>query len=70
VHDALDGLARHDPEAARVAELRFFVGLTNEEIASQIEKSEATVKRVWTFARAYLYREVRRGQSHRARRTP
>ncbi len=52
--DALDGLARLAPRQARVVELRYFGGLSVEETASVLESSAATVKRDWTFARAFL----------------
>ncbi len=52
---ALDRLAELDPRKARVVELRFFGGLTMEEIAAVLEISRATVERDWSFARAWLY---------------
>jgi len=58
VDRALDALARLDPEAARVAELRYFAGLSVEETADAMDLSPATVKRRWTVARAWLYREL------------
>lgn len=53
---ALDGLARLDARQAKIVELRFFAGLTVEEIARALEISAATVGREWTSARAWLYR--------------
>src|SRR5690606_22304514 len=61
VDRALDALARLDPEAARVAELRYFAGLTVEETADVMDLSPATVKRRWTVARAWLYRRLTDG---------
>lgn len=58
VHDALDALARFDPRQARIVELRFFGGLTNEETAEVLGISAATVKRDWTIARAWLHAEL------------
>jgi len=55
---ALEKLARRHPEAARVVEMRFFGGLTNEECASVIGSSPRTVSRHWEFAQAWLYREI------------
>ena len=52
--DALDGLARLAPRQARVVELRYFGGLSVEETATVLDSSAATVKRDWTFARAFL----------------
>jgi len=61
VHEALDRLARHDAEKAELVKLRFFAGLTIEEAARALGLSEATAKRHWTYARAWLYREINRG---------
>jgi RNA polymerase sigma factor (TIGR02999 family) len=52
--DALKQLADAFPRAADVVQLRFLVGLTTEETAKQLSLSAATVKRDWTFARAWL----------------
>jgi RNA polymerase sigma factor (TIGR02999 family) len=56
--EALSRLERIDPEQARIVELRYFVGLTNEEIADSLKMSVATVKRRWALARAWLFREL------------
>ena len=55
IHDALDRLATIDPRKGRIVELRFFGGLTTEEIAELLQVSPATVERDWSFARAWLY---------------
>jgi len=55
---ALDRLAAVDARKARVVELRFFGGLTEQETAECLEISLATVQRDWTMARAWLFREV------------
>jgi len=55
LEQALDGLAKLDPRKSRVVELKFFGGLTTEEIAEVLAVSGATVEREWTFARAWLY---------------
>lgn len=57
---ALERLAALDATQARVVELRFFAGLTNEETAEAMGVSPATVKRAWTVAKAFLYRELTR----------
>jgi RNA polymerase sigma-70 factor (ECF subfamily) len=54
--EALDGLTRLDPRKAQVVELRFFGGLTNEEIAAFLDISSDTVLRDWRLARAWLHR--------------
>ena len=60
VNDALDKLAREDSKAAELVNLRFFAGMTNEEAAVALGVSVRTAKRHWTFARAWLYDEIRR----------
>jgi RNA polymerase sigma factor (sigma-70 family) len=59
LNDALSRLERLDPEQARIVELRYFVGLSNEDTADAIGVSVATVKRRWALARAWLYRELK-----------
>lgn len=56
--EALSGLAAVKPRHARIVELRFFGGLTIEEAAQVIGVSHATVEREWSFARAWLRREI------------
>jgi RNA polymerase sigma factor (TIGR02999 family) len=56
--DALSALAELDERKSRVVELRFFGGLTNEEIAGLLNVSVETVKRDWRFARNWLLREL------------
>lgn len=60
--DALKQLAERDPQESRIVELRFFAGLTVEETAAVLEISPATVKRDWSMARAWLSRQVKRGE--------
>jgi RNA polymerase sigma factor (TIGR02999 family) len=55
---ALTKLATIDPEQARIVEVRFFGGLTIEETAEALAMSPATVKRRWSIARAWLFREI------------
>jgi RNA polymerase sigma factor (TIGR02999 family) len=61
VHEALERLAAEDPEKAEVVKLRFFVGLENSEVAALLGVSEKTVQRHWAFAKAWLFRAMRRG---------
>ena len=56
--EALDALARLDPRKGRVIELRFFGGLSAEETAAVLDVSTKTVIRDWTFAKAWLQREM------------
>ena len=56
--DALDSLAELDPRHARIVELRFFGGLSVPETASVLKISTATVKRDWSYARAWLHRRL------------
>ena len=57
---AMNRLAALDARQARVVELRFFAGMTLEEIAEVMEMSLGTVNRDWRTARAFLARELRR----------
>ena len=63
--EALDALAHVDPRKARVVELRFFGGLSTEEAATVLAVSTRTVARDWTFARAWLQREMARSRPPR-----
>jgi RNA polymerase sigma factor (TIGR02999 family) len=56
--EALTRLEAIDPEQARIIELRFFGGLSIEEAAAAMDMSPATLKRRWTLARAWLFREL------------
>jgi RNA polymerase sigma factor (TIGR02999 family) len=58
--DALQTLAKIDARQSRVVELRFFAGLSLDEISEALEIGPATVQRDWTAARAWLYRELSR----------
>ena len=58
VSEALDRLAAEHPVQAEVVKLRYFVGLTNEEIGQLLDISGSTVKNYWVFARAWLFREI------------
>ncbi len=58
VNDALDRLALVDPKKAEIVKLRVFVGLKVSEIAALLDCSEKTVQRDWTFAKAWLSREL------------
>ena len=58
INDAVEKLAREDDQAAQLVKLRFFVGLDYEKASEALEISPRTAKRSWTFARAWLYKEL------------
>jgi RNA polymerase sigma factor (sigma-70 family) len=58
VDEALTALSAIAQRQARVVELRYFGGLTEEEVASALDTSPRTVRRDWEFARAWLAREL------------
>ncbi len=58
--EALTRLAAEEPVAAGVVEMRFFAGLEERVIGEALGVTERTVRRHWTFAKAWLYRELRR----------
>ena len=57
--EALDKLAKEDPAKAELVKLRFFAGLTMPEIAQAKKISLATAERHWTYARTWLYAELK-----------
>jgi RNA polymerase sigma-70 factor, ECF subfamily len=59
LHEALDRLAALDERQARVVELRFFGGLSVEEVAEALDVSKRTVEGEWTHAKAWLGHELR-----------
>ena len=61
--EALDKLAAEDPTKAELVKLRYFTGLTVEEAGEMIGVSRATADRYWAFARAWLYTEIRKGDT-------
>ena len=61
--EALNRLATVDPRAAELVKLCFFVGLTQEQAAKELGISISTVERTWAFARAWLFREIQKGQN-------
>lgn len=65
--EALSRLAQRDPRQARIVELRFFGGLSENEAAEVLGISVRTVKRDWAVARAWLYREIGERSSTRRR---
>ena len=60
IDEALERLKLQDPETAQVVLLKFFGGLTNEEIVSITGTSDRTVRRQWNYAKAWLYKSIRK----------
>jgi DNA-directed RNA polymerase specialized sigma24 family protein len=56
--EALNRLVAVDSRAAEVVKLCFFIGLTQEQAAKELGLSLATAERLWSFARAWLLREI------------
>lgn len=59
VNDALEKLTMVDPQAADLVKLRFFAGLDGEETAAALGVPVRTASRLWAYARAWLYRELK-----------
>jgi RNA polymerase sigma factor (TIGR02999 family) len=66
--DALKDLLALDPRQSQIVELRFFGGLSNEEIGEVLDVSPTTVKREWRMAKAWLRREIMTGEDDAAGR--
>ena len=64
--DALTRFAAEEPDKARLVQLRFFAGSSTAEAAAALGISVATAERWWTFARAWLYSELGRGEKESA----
>jgi RNA polymerase sigma factor (TIGR02999 family) len=64
--EALEKLGREDPACAALVKLRFFAGLTQEEAAQSLGIVRRTADRHWAYAKAWLYEELRRGDSDSA----
>jgi RNA polymerase sigma factor (TIGR02999 family) len=59
INEALESLEAQDPESARIVVLKFFGGLSRQEIAENLNISERMADRQWAFARAWLLRHIR-----------
>ena len=66
VDEALKQLAAVDPRKSEVVEMRFFGGLTVEEVAAALQVSSETVMRDWKLAKAWLLRELSNEERHEA----
>jgi len=60
LNEALCRYKLKDPEGAKLIELRFFAGLSNQQAAEILGLGERSAKRTWAFARAWLYREIQK----------
>lgn len=60
--EAVTRLSQRDPRAADIVSLRFYAGLSVEETAQALGLSERTVKREWSFARAWLFQEIEKAR--------
>ncbi|MBL8823717.1 MAG: RNA polymerase subunit sigma [Planctomycetia bacterium] len=58
VHEALDGLHAVDPVAAELVKLRYFAGCTHAEAAAVLDLPLRSADRLWSFARAWLFRDL------------
>src|ERR1017187_5526731 len=63
VHEALDNFAKEDPQKAEMVKLRYFAGLSFEEVAEVLNISVPTAKRWWAYARASLFQEIKSSAS-------
>ena len=61
VNEALEKFALKYPAQAEVVKLRYFAGMTNEEVSQLLEISLSTVKNYWNFSRAWLFKEIEAG---------
>ncbi len=62
VDEALDRLAGEDPLDGQIVKLRYFVGMSHQEIATELGLSEPTVRRHWAYARSWLYAELKKAK--------
>ena len=62
LNEALDRLEARDPDKAQLVKLRYFAGMTIEQAAETLAISVTTANRWWSYARAWLHEEVRRGE--------
>ena len=59
IDEALEQFKTEDPERAKIVLLKFFGGLTNQEVAESMDVNERTVERQWAFAKAWLYEKIK-----------
>ena len=59
VDEALERFQVEDPEKGKIVVMKFFGGLTNQEVAETLGVTERTVERQWAYAKAWLFRDIR-----------
>ena len=63
---ALNNLAELDPRKGQIVEMKFFGGLTTEEVAEVLKVTTRTVEREWRKAKAWLHRAISKGETNEA----
>lgn len=64
--EALKRLTQFDPRKSEIVEMKFFGGLTNDEVAEVLKVTSRTIEREWRKAKAWLHREISKGETHEA----
>ena len=64
--EALSNLAELDLRKSHIVEMKFFSGLTNEEVAEVLKVTSRTVEREWRKAKAWLHRAISKGETNEA----
>jgi len=59
INEALEELQKEDAEKARIVVMKFFGGMTNQEVAENLGVTERTVERQWAYAKAWLFQAIR-----------
>jgi RNA polymerase sigma factor (TIGR02999 family) len=59
INEALEKLQMEDPEKARIVVMKFFGGLTNQEVAEALSVTERTIERQWAFAKAWMFQAIK-----------
>ena len=60
IHEALERFEKEEPQKAELVVLKFFCGLTDQEVAVHLGVTERTVERHWAYAKAWLFRTIRK----------